>query len=212
MKITIRCASKVQEVDISAGNETEESSDSLKTLGELKKITQEIAQSINLDPSSLKIIKASRTLTGDDSTPLSAFKFKENEKIMVMGRPMQADPILKQLNEYEKKNLIDLQDTFLKIGQDLTELEKDFLEGSQREEMIRKMDKRVKLFNEAGLRHLMALDAISMSNEQTTPEQVQRNRERRKALIDGIDHLLNLNDKYGGRLKEYQTKAADTGL
>ena len=37
---------------------------------------------------------------------------------------------MKQLNEYEKKNLLDLQETFHKIGQDLTELEKDFLEGS----------------------------------------------------------------------------------
>ena len=44
--------------------------------------------------------------------------------------------------------------------------------GAQRDEMIRKMDKRLKTFAETGLRYMEALDAIKVSSDDTSEQQV----------------------------------------
>lgn len=51
---------------------------------------------------------------------------------MVMGTPRQAiseDPGFVMLTDYEKKYLNPLNETFIKHGKELVELERNFLEG-----------------------------------------------------------------------------------
>uniref|UniRef100_A0A1I7WTZ9 BAG domain-containing protein n=1 Tax=Heterorhabditis bacteriophora TaxID=37862 RepID=A0A1I7WTZ9_HETBA len=68
------------------------------------------------------------------------------------------------------------------------------------------MDKRLKIFTESSLRHLEAIDGLPINVEDTSEEQATRNREKRKALVDGIQTLLNKNDKHVRRLEEYRKR------
>lgn len=62
--------------------------------------------------------------------------------------------------------------------------------------MIRRVEKQLKSFTEAGIRHMEKIDSLVIFSESTSDEQKQRNREKRKSLINGIQDLLNKNDKY----------------
>ena len=82
-------------------------------------------------------------------------------------------------------------------------MRKDDTLGDMRKEMIQRMEKQLKLFAEICERHMETIDAIPISDETTREEQRLRNREKRKSLIDGIQDLLNKNDKYVFRLSQY---------
>ena len=60
--------------------------------------------------------------------PLQDFKFKSTDKIMVMGATKR-DPGLQLLLDYEKTQLTKLAGIFKTNEEDLTELEKNFLQG-----------------------------------------------------------------------------------
>lgn len=61
--------------------------------------------------------------------PLKNFDFKETDKIMVIGKPSKQDQGLALLLAYEKSYQTKLNESFKAIGDDITELEKNFLEG-----------------------------------------------------------------------------------
>ena len=68
------------------------------------------------------------------------------------------------------------------------------------------MEKRLKQFADTSMKHLENLDGIQIFNDETSDEQKQRNREKRKELIQGVQDLLNLNDKFEFRLSQYAFK------
>ncbi|ETN86056.1 hypothetical protein NECAME_16504 [Necator americanus] len=72
--------------------------------------------------------------------------------------------------------------------------------------MAKKMEKRLLRFTETCMKHLEALDGLNINGELTTEQQALRNREKRKSLVDGINSLLNGNDKQVRRLEEYRKK------
>ncbi|KAK6053510.1 hypothetical protein COOONC_08985 [Cooperia oncophora] len=72
--------------------------------------------------------------------------------------------------------------------------------------MVKRMEKRLAHFTETSMKHLEALDGLNIIGELTTETQAVRNREKRKSLIDGINTLLNGNDKHSRRLEEYKKK------
>ncbi|CAJ0578348.1 unnamed protein product, partial [Mesorhabditis spiculigera] len=184
MRIQLRCNYIEQDIDISIGDESEEGSQAPRTLAEFRRAAAEL---YGLDPERIKFVHAAKMINEIEPGErlLSEFGFKEGERVVLMGRAMAEDAGFKRLCDYEK-SLTPFQETFAKLGVDLGELEKGFLEGSQRKEAIQKMDKRIRTFNEIGIRHLEGLDAIELTSEASTPAQVQRNREKRKALINGI--------------------------
>lgn len=60
--------------------------------------------------------------------PIENLKFKDKEKIMVIGASKK-DSGFELLVAYEKNNLPKLSDLYKNIDQDLTELERNFLQG-----------------------------------------------------------------------------------
>lgn len=95
-----------------------------------------------------------------------------------------------------------------------------FLAENKTSEMIKKMDKRLKMFAETALRHLESIDGLAINSDETPSEQVRfillqhrktrlqvlRNREKRKALVDGIQSLLNQSDANVRRLEEIEKR------
>ena len=73
-------------------------------------------------------------------------------------------------------------------------------------EMIKRMDKRIKHFTETSLKHLENIDGLQIFDESTPDEVKMKNREKRKQLIDGIQTLLNQNDKFHFRLEYHKFK------
>lgn len=71
-------------------------------------------------------------------------------------------------------------------------------------EMLDRMDKRIREFTERSLQHLESIDALNIYDDNITDEQKQRNREKRKSMIDGIQTLLRDNDKNSFRLQQYR--------
>lgn len=70
--------------------------------------------------------------------------------------------------------------------------------------MIAKTEKTLKMFSITAEKHLEAIDALEIYADGIAEEQRQRNREKRKQIIDGVLQLLNLNDKYLRRLEDYK--------
>ncbi|PIC52324.1 hypothetical protein B9Z55_002477 [Caenorhabditis nigoni] len=69
--------------------------------------------------------------------------------------------------------------------------------------MGKKLEKKVKFFNEEAERHLETLDGMNIITDATPENQAKRNREKRKTLINGIQTLLNQNDALLRRLEQY---------
>ncbi|VDD87852.1 unnamed protein product [Enterobius vermicularis] len=157
-----------------------------------------------------------RTLVGEDDDSLEKFNFKKNDKILVMGKPSasQEDGGWKKLVEYEKKNTPVIGKKYDKNEEDLAALEQNFLEGPLRMEAIKKMERRLNQFTEDCLKELEFIDGLQIVSDNTSEEQAQRNREKRKQLINGIQDLLNRNDKFVNRLQNYLYKVEhpDEGL
>lgn len=174
----------------------------VKTFGALKEF---IAETAKVDLKAIKIIHRGRTLAGEDNDSLEKFNFKKNDKLLVMGRPpaSQENEGWKKLLECERKNIVVIGRKYDKNEEDLAALEQNFLEGPLRMEAIKKMERRLNQFTEDCLKELENIDGLEIIPEGTHEEQAQRNREKRKELINGIQDLLNRNDKFINRLKDY---------
>ncbi|KJH52979.1 hypothetical protein DICVIV_00848 [Dictyocaulus viviparus] len=159
--------------------------------------------------STLGGLKARRTITGDDQQSLLDMNFKENDKVIVMGRAaasMKDDHGFSSLVSYEKTNLLELQKQHDKIESDLKAMELNYLDVDKSLVLVKKMEKRLLQFTECSMSHIEALDRLDIIGELTTDAQAVRNREKRKSLIDGIHDLMNKNDAHVRRLEEYKKK------
>ncbi|VDL79463.1 unnamed protein product [Nippostrongylus brasiliensis] len=104
---------------------------SISTLGELR---NHVSEQMDIDPACMKIIHRGKTLAGDDSVSLLDLNFKENDKVLVMGKVSTAlkdDPGFSALVKYEKANLVALQRQHEEIEKDLSSLELNFLDGNR---------------------------------------------------------------------------------
>ncbi|KAK5964466.1 BAG domain-containing protein [Trichostrongylus colubriformis] len=198
-------------VKVSVGSKTfplkiGEDEGSISTLGELR---THVAKEANIEASRMKIIHRGKTVTGGDDLSLLDMNFKDNDKIMIMGQvssSLKDDPGFSSLVAYEKANLMGLQKQHEQIETDLSAMELNFLDVQKSLEMVKRMEKRLAHFTETSMKHLEALDSLNIIGELTSEEQAVRNREKRKSLIDGINTLLNGNDKHVRRLEEYKKK------
>ncbi|KAL3985202.1 BAG domain family protein [Acanthocheilonema viteae] len=222
MKLNISCATKIYplEIDIeqppnnkddhqttsaqedSTVNTNTTNAEKISTFGSLK---QQICSLCNICPNALKIVHRGRILMGDNSTPLSSFNFKENDKLLVLGKPptTETDVGWKLLVDFERKHTVAVSKTYAKNENDLTQLEKNFLKDPERRGYIMGMDKRLKGYAENCMKLLETLDGLQINNNNTDGEQAQRNREKRKFLVDGLQDALNKNDKLMARLTDY---------
>lgn len=200
MKVNVSCSSVQTTVDILDETEGEES---IMNLGKLR---ERIAADNDVDVETMKLLHRGKFLQGDNDVSLSTLNFKENDKIIVMGgkNAMTDDPGFKMLMQYEKHNLSNLQKTYDVNLKDVADLERGFLEKAKQIEMGKKMEKKVKYFNEEAERHLETLDGMNIITEATPENQARRNREKRKTLVNGIQTLLNQNDALLRRLEQYQ--------
>ncbi|WKX89749.1 hypothetical protein Q1695_008974 [Nippostrongylus brasiliensis] len=179
---------------------------SISTLGELR---NHVSEQMDIDPACMKIIHRGKTLAGDDSVSLLDLNFKENDKVLVMGKvstSLKDDPGFSALVKYEKANLVALQRQHEEIEKDLSSLELNFLDVEKSLEMVKKMEKRTAQFSETSMKHIEDLDGLNIISELTSENQATRNREKRKNLINGIHTLMNGNDKHVRRLEEYKKK------
>ncbi|KAF1771076.1 hypothetical protein GCK72_002901 [Caenorhabditis remanei] len=200
MKITVSCSSVQTIVDILDEAEGEES---IMTLGQLR---ERIASDNDVDVETMKLLHRGKFLQGEADVSLSTMNFKENDKIIVMGgkNAMADDAGFKMLMQYEKHNLSNLQKTYDVNLHDVADLERGFLEKPKQVEMGKKLEKKVKFFNEEAERHLETLDGMNIITDATPENQAKRNREKRKTLVNGIQTLLNQNDALLRRLEQYQ--------
>nr|CDJ95022.1 Ubiquitin domain containing protein [Haemonchus contortus] len=101
---------------------------SISTLGELK---SHISKEANIESSCMKIIHRGKTITGEDDLSLVDMNFKENDKILIMGKvssSLKDDPGFSALVAYEKANLLGLQKQHEQIESDLSAMELNFLD------------------------------------------------------------------------------------
>ena len=110
-----------------------------KTLGELRDV---IANKTGCDQSTMKLLRKGlfylfyysyiyslgKFIVLPLDEPIENLKFKDKEKIMVIGTSKK-DSGFELLVAYEKNNLPKLSDLYKNIDEDLTELERNFLEG-----------------------------------------------------------------------------------
>ncbi|CAG9539876.1 unnamed protein product [Cercopithifilaria johnstoni] len=222
MKLNISCATKIYplEVDVeqlpnninerhitspqedNTVNTSTTYAEKISTFGSLK---HQICSLYSISPTALKIVHRGRILMGDDSTPLSSFNFKENDKLLILGKPptTETDVGWKLLVDFERKHVADVSKTYAKNTNDLTQLEKNFLKDPERRGYIKVMDKRLKGYAENCMKLLETLDGLQINNDNTDGGQAQRNREKRKFLVDGLQDALNKNDKLMARLTDY---------
>ncbi|MCP9262499.1 BMA-BAG-1 [Dirofilaria immitis] len=140
MKLNISCATKIYPIEIDVEQlpnnvdecqtaSTEEDStvnaEKISTFGSLK---QQVCSLCNIDPTALKIVHRGRILMGNNSTSLSSFNFKENDKLLILGKPptTQTDVGWKLLVDFERKHTANISRIYTKNENDLTQLEKIF--------------------------------------------------------------------------------------
>lgn len=85
---------------------------------------------------------------------------------------MADDAGFRMLMQYEKHNLSNLQKTYDVNSKDVADLERGFLEKPQQVEMSKKLEKKVKYFNEEAERHLETLDGMQIIKQETPEAQV----------------------------------------
>jgi len=174
----------------------------LETIGQLRDL---IGEKFQIESDTAKIIHRGKLIGTKSEERLSTLRFKDKDVIKVMGKA-SADPGFSKLCVYEKTNLVKLNNAFEQNGKDLDLLERNFLEGANRAEMIKKTEKILRLFNVSAEKHLEAIDALEIYNDGTPEDQKTKNREKRKQLVNGVLTLLNLNDKYLHKLDDYKFK------
>ncbi|CAD5207972.1 unnamed protein product [Bursaphelenchus xylophilus] len=182
----------------------------LKTVGELR---QRIADHFLLEPNQMKIIHRGKLIGTNPDEKLSGLRFKDKDVCKIMGKPPKVDSGWSALCSFERTFLVKLNQTFEQNGKDLDLLEKNFLDGKNRDEMISKTEKTLRAFNLTAEKHLEAIDGLQIYSDGISEDQKTRNREKRKQIIDGVLKLLNLNDKYLVRLEDYKfrTEHPDEG-
>ncbi|VDO44015.1 unnamed protein product [Onchocerca flexuosa] len=155
----------------SIGNTNAIHAEKISTFGSLK---QRVCSLCSIDPTALKIVHRGRILMGDNSTPLSAFNFKENDKLLVLGRPptRETDVGWKLLVDFERKHTVNVSEIYAKNENDLTQLEKNFLKDPERQGYIKGMDKRLKGYAENCMKLLETLDGLQINTNNTEEEQV----------------------------------------
>ncbi|KAK6730139.1 hypothetical protein RB195_006915 [Necator americanus] len=200
MHVRVSVGSKSFPVEIGEGDNM------ISTMGQLK---QRISEEANIDASCMKIIHRGKTISGTNDLSLLDLNIKENDKLLIMGKvsmAMKDDPGFSALVSYEQTNLLPLQKVYEDIDRDFTSMELNYLDVEKSLKMAKKMEKRLLRFTETCMKHLEALDGLNINGELTTEQQALRNREKRKSLVDGINSLLNGNDKQVRRLEEYRKK------
>ncbi|KAI6204081.1 BAG family molecular chaperone regulator 1 [Aphelenchoides besseyi] len=197
-------STETKQSDADNQQRSEEEAPLLRTVGDLRRF---IADELQIESESLKIIHRGKFIGNNMDERLADLRFRNKDVIKVMGKPMKTDPGFASLCAYERANLMKLNQKFEENGKDVEMLEKNFLDGKNREEMIKKTEKILKLFNETAEKHLEALDGLKIFDEETSEEQKVRNREKRKQIVNGVLGLLNLNDKYLRRLDDYKFKS-----
>ncbi|CAD5205557.1 unnamed protein product [Bursaphelenchus okinawaensis] len=205
--VTIDCLGEKLEVLVqneeNSGSELvpEDGEQILKTVGDLR---NRIADHFGLDADKMKIIHRGKLIGTDAEVKLSGLRFKDKDVCKIMGKPPKTDEGWSTLCSFERTFLIKLNQKFEQNGIDLDSLEKNFLDGKQREELILKTEKELKMFNALAEKQVEAIDGLKIFDADTSEEQKTRNREKRKQIIQGVQSLLNLNDKYLKRLEEYK--------
>uniref|UniRef100_A0A0N4ZN74 BAG family molecular chaperone regulator 1 n=1 Tax=Parastrongyloides trichosuri TaxID=131310 RepID=A0A0N4ZN74_PARTI len=202
-------------LDVSGNNPPEDIEDlnfeneeirTLYTFGELKQV---IIEKCKFCLDNVRIIHRGKTLNGDDNTLLSTFKFKDGDKVLCMGKPdpkKAIDDGQKMLEDYEKKKYQPYAESFAILKEDLNQLCNNWLEGEKRMEMIKITEKRIKTIEEKAVRMLEEIDSMNIFNDDTIDEQKQRNREKRKFLVNRIQEKLNEGDKLSYQLETYKFK------
>ncbi|PIO59840.1 ubiquitin family protein, partial [Teladorsagia circumcincta] len=144
---------------------------SISTLGQFK---THVAKEANIESSCMKIIHRGKTITGEDDLSLLDMNFKDNDKILIMGKvssSLKDDPGFSALVAYEKANLVGLQKQHEQIESDLSAMELNFLDVQKSLEMVKRMEKRLANFTETSMKHLEALDGLSIIGELTSETQ-----------------------------------------
>uniref|UniRef100_A0A7E4UXZ7 Ubiquitin-like domain-containing protein n=1 Tax=Panagrellus redivivus TaxID=6233 RepID=A0A7E4UXZ7_PANRE len=181
----------------------------LHTVGELRSL---ITENTKFDGETMKLIYKGRMLSNDANEHLSKYTFQNGDKVMGLGKqkvvPVE-DKGLQALRKYEKDQLVKLGKTYDELKADMAMLEQNFLSTSMTHEMITKLWKRVLQFNDTSEKHLIAIDAIQIFDDDTPDNMRQRNREVRKTMINGIQDYLNFNDKFKFRLEQLKDAQAE---
>jgi len=201
-------AADVKNESIGESSQSDSFNAPLRTVGELRKF---IVDEGGYDPSSkLRIVFRGKYIGEAPEEPLTKYQFKRTDKLMVIGGKSatiyQDDAGFKALLSYEKKHLAELNNQFKKNNEDLSELERNFLEGQILQEMLTRMDRRLDVFADNAMKHIEAIDGIPIITEATPAEHCQRNREKRKTMVVEIQQLLSQNDKFSFRLSQYKAK------
>uniref|UniRef100_A0AC35U261 BAG family molecular chaperone regulator 1 n=1 Tax=Rhabditophanes sp. KR3021 TaxID=114890 RepID=A0AC35U261_9BILA len=157
----------------------------------------------------LRIICRGKTMMHSDDTPLASLKLKENEKLMCMGKPDPSrlvDIGFQRLLDFDKKSVCVWKKELLEIEADFGEMKKNFLVDEMREEMTKKMKKRMQYFGEKGTRLLENIDGLVIFADDTAEDQRLRNREKRKNLVCEIQNVLGHNDKLIFQVENWKNK------
>ncbi|KAL3074970.1 hypothetical protein niasHS_014415 [Heterodera schachtii] len=172
-------------------------------LGELR---ERICEETGYENGTMKLIHKGKYIVAPMDRRLAELKLKDGDRIVAIGVVATPKPAsgVEMLANYEKTHLAKLDELYKTIGDDITELERNFLQGEMLDQMLKRMDKRVKEFTEAALRHLETIDALDIYPTGATEEQKCRCREKRKCMVDTVQTLLNENDKYTFRLEQYR--------
>ncbi|VDO18826.1 unnamed protein product [Heligmosomoides polygyrus] len=199
MQIKVSVGSKSFPVEIGA----EEGS--ISTLGQLR---ARVSEEANIDSSRMKIIHRGKTITGADDISLLELNFKENDKVLIMGKVSAA---LKVFGFRVRTNFCKFFSHVIGVARTVllravATSQSLFISVEKSLEMAKKMEKRLAHFSEASMKHIEAIDALNIIGELTSEAQAVRNREKRKSLIDGINTLLNGSDRHVRRLEEYRKK------
>jgi len=170
----------------------------LRLKHEVEKVTQ-------MPPATQRIIHRGKSVFGDD-TLLSSLKMRNGDKIMVLGKRVEADTdeTYKRLAGVERVTLVSLDHKSQELTEELTGLEKGFLTADQTAESLKKFGKRLRLFGEECMRALMTLDAVDLAGADTSESQRNINREKRRTLVQSIQELLHHHDS----LEERRVKLA----
>uniref|UniRef100_A0A914W1F5 BAG family molecular chaperone regulator 1 n=1 Tax=Plectus sambesii TaxID=2011161 RepID=A0A914W1F5_9BILA len=172
----------------------------LRLKHEVEKVTQ-------MAPASQRIIHRGKTLLGDNVL-LSALKIRNGDKLMVLGKRVEADTdeTYKKLVGVERGTIASLHQKAHELMEELRGLESGYLTSEQTQESLNKLGKRLRLFSEECMRALMTLDAVDLTGVDTSETQRNINREKRKTLVQNVQELLRHHDALEDRRVQLSTE------
>uniref|UniRef100_A0A5S6QT37 BAG family molecular chaperone regulator 1 n=1 Tax=Trichuris muris TaxID=70415 RepID=A0A5S6QT37_TRIMR len=167
----------------------------------LLQLKEQVGKTIGVAVENLKLIFGGRLLVGDE-TPLSTLKFKQGDRIMVLGKQ---PPVNAELESRMKYLRIVEKDRIGKIGRKLDDLAaqvdgltKGFLADSLVNEAVERLRKQLNGLCEDCMKTLESMDALSLGDRS-----LENARMKRKLLTDRIQGLLKFHDRLLERLEEY---------